>query len=432
MNKKLAKFALVIVALMLLSTLVSLNKISAVTYYNYNFAGPYYYDGSIPNSNQTAVVSLLWVNGTRYDFNLTVTALGVSVSTKNVTSTSPVYQALWNSSSSLSLYSDIDFQPLNATQNVNIYIPASSSVAFNYTFTITDYAGMTHAYLEAGLSTNGVTVNLLQQSDLNNGAGTATFVLAQYGTYTLTFLCDQGSYSQQFTAKGILSNSLLVPATAFPATNLTYTTVNAERVNSSEIAIVYVDPTVSTQWATFLIYHPVGTVNIIDYYLNQTGNSQTVTWNGADPQVSYIVNVTALLTNVTSGYGFMPSWTFSIGTLPPANPFLGVFDWLGQYVNTMPYTPTGWTGANGQQISSGMIAEFVGMAIILMFLGVGSYRSSGITCIVTWIMSGILIWLGWWSNGVTGGLAAVPSFAICGFIAIFIQIGEGKQVEREV
>ena len=118
--------------------------------------------------------------------------------------------------------------------------------------------------------------------------------------------------------------------------------------------------------------------------------------------------------------------------MPPANPFLGVFDFLGQNVPTLPYTPTGWTGANGSQLSSGMIAELVGMAVIMLFLGIGSYRSSGEACIIAWLMSGILIYLGWWANGVTGGLAAIPSFAICGVVAIFIVIGEAKQVEREV
>ena len=430
-QKTSVKIILLLFTLLIIASFSSLNKTSATTYYNYNFAGPYYYDGSIPSlSNQTASITALWANGSRTNFAVTVTSLGTSVSTYHLTSTNPVYQILWNASTTLSLTSIIDFQPLTTTQNINIYIPASSSPTFNYTFTVTDFVGMTHPYIECGLSTNGATVNLLQQADLS-AASTATFVLAQYGTYTLIFLCDQGTYSQQFTAEGTYNTNLQVMEGAFPSTNSTYPVAYVERLNSSMIALSYTDPTSSTEWMTETITHLFGSTTILDYTSNTTGSSQTILWNHADSDTSYSVTVTSSITNDTSSYGSLPSWQFAIGTLSPANPWLGVFDFLGKYVNTMPYTPTGWTGANGQQITSSVIAEFIAMAIILLFLGVGSYRSSGMTCIIAWIASGILMAMGWWANGTLGAVSAIPSFALCGFIAIVIHLQESKEQVRE-
>jgi chromate transport protein ChrA len=47
-------------------------------------------------------------------------------------------------------------------------------------------------------------------------------------------------------------------------------------------------------------------------------------------------------------------------------------------------------------------------------------------------MSGVLIYLGWWLNGVGGAVAAIPSFALCGFVAILVTLAEAKETEREV
>ena len=391
--------------------------------YQYAFYGPYFDDGTI--STNTVTATAYWVNGNASTFSITG-PFGSYMLSAN----SPVTTLAWNASSTLNETRIINFMPTPTIQSFHLFITNPNNPSFIYTFPILDFAGMENGYLETQVTT-GTTSYTVEQANINQ-ISSPNFVMQQYQTYTLTFLCDKGSYSQQFTAGTTLTTNLNVPPLAFPLSNLTYPTCDAERFNSSGIAVVYVDPSLSTNWATTTITHIVGSTTINDYYINTTGNTQTILWNEADQQTSYSVTFTASINNATSAYGILPTWQFAIGTMPPANPFLGVFDFLGQNVPTLPYTPTGWTGANGSQLSSGMIAELVGMAVIMLFLGIGSYRSSGEACIIAWLMSGILIYLGWWANGVTGGLAAIPSFAICGVVAIFIVIGEAKQVEREV
>lgn len=413
---KYTKLVLIFLALMLVASFASLTKISAVTYYHYNFQGPYYYDGSVPSTNQTASIAALWANNSRVDFNVHVTSLGTSVSTYNLTSTNAVYQVLWNSSSSLGLTSVIDFQPTVLTYNVNIYIPASTSVNENYTFVVTDFFGMTHPYLECGLTTNGI-VNLLQQSDLSAG-GTATFVLAQYGTYTLTFLCDQGSYSQQFTAGNIFSTNLEVLAGMFPTSNATVPTVVVQRLNATMVGIVYNDPTLLTNWLTTSITHISGIETINDYSTNTTGNTQTILWNGGDSDKDYTVTAIANINGVNN------TWILTAPYSTSTNPFLGIFDYLGPTEKTLPYVTNGWPLG----MTSDQIAELIPCAIVVLFLCIGSFRSAGACAILSWVIFGILMALGWF------GIVSVwmgAMFALSGCVGIFMYLADAKEVTRE-
>jgi hypothetical protein len=436
LNKNLNKIVLILVALMVIASFASLNKISATTYYHYNFAGPYYYDGSVPSTNQTVVASALWANGSRASFMVTVTSLGSTVSTYNLTSTNPVYQVIWNSSNTLNYTSVIDFQPTVTTYNINLYIPASTSPTWQYTFIPTDFAGTTNPYLMIGLSTDGSTVHILQQADLS-AVVEPVFVLAQYGTYTLNFICDQGTYSQQFTAQNIYSITLPILAGAFPTANITTPTVTVSRLNATMVGVTYQDVlwqygnTTSgsgwatatplageTQWLYTLITHTSGTTVITDYTTNTTGNSQTILWNGADSAKNYDVNVTASINDV------IYVWVLSAPSAPPANPFLGVFDFLGQHVDTMPYVTTGWpTGMTSENI-----AELVGSAIVVLFLCIGSFRSAGSCAILSWTIFGVLAYLGW--LGIFDA-RSLPMFAFSGVLAILMYMADQKETTRE-
>ena len=391
--------------------------------YQYTFIGPYYDDGTTSTNTISAIA--YWVNGVTYPFTLTGPAASTTISAN-----APLTLLTWNASSTLNQTRTITFMPTPTSQSYHLFITNPNQPSFTYNFPITDFYGMTNAYLETQVSIGG-TLYTVEQVNTNN-IGSPNFIMQQYQTYTLTFVCTQGSYSQQFTAGSTLTNTLPVLAGAFPTTNTTYPVADAERLTSTLIGITYSDPATSTDTVNFLITHMSGDTLVIDYNDIKTGTSQTILWGNADPQTSYTVTVTATISNASSAYGTNPQWIITVPETASANPWLGAFDWLGQYVQTMPYTPTGWTGANGQQLSTGLIAEFVGMAIILFFLGVGSYRSSGATCIIAWLMSGILIYLGWWQNGIVGGLSAIPSFALCGVIAIFITLSEAKATEREV
>lgn len=388
--------------------------------YNYVLSGPYY-DSGVASSDKVNITSR-YVNGLPNSTLLSGTPITIASST-------PITEMTWNASTALNYTRIINFRQLNATQYVNIYIPNPAIPFQQYNFPITDFAGMSHAYLQTSVG-NGSAQNMVEQIDLNT-TGTPTFVMQQYTTYTLTFFCDQGTYSQQFVAQNIYTNTLSVLAGAFPTSNLTYPTFEAQRLNSSLIGISYIDPSYTTNWLYITITHQFGTETVTDYITNNTGNTQTILWNSADSLTDYVVTASASIASNTSVYGTTPSWAISVSKTVSANAWLGVFDWLGQHVRTMPYTPTGWTVANGVQLTSAQIAEIVGSAIILLFLGIGSYRTAGAACILCWIASGFMIVLGWWGNGVGGAVGALPTFAFSGFIAIMVHMSEGKDTARE-
>ena len=383
--------------------------------YTYTLHGPYYEDGGV--APETVTVAVLWVDGAILRFNMT--AIGSTANVTTFTSSLPAYQMIWNASNTLNYTRIIDFLP--ESEDVNVYIPAPVLPSYPYTFNVISFAGVTNAYLQTSISTDGSTWHTVERANLNS-TGSPTFIMAQQGTYTLTFICDQGIYSQQFIAQNIFTESLPILAGMFPISNVTYPTVDVSRLNSTLIGISYQDPSNSTDWFNITITHQSGSLTVLDYSNTPTsGSPQTILWNDADAEKSYNVNSTALIG--TQQY----IWINQAPSSASTNPWLGIWDWLGKPILTMPYTSTGWPLG----MTTNNIAQIVGAIIILFFLSIGSYRSSGPVCIIAWIMSGFMIAFGWWGNGVVGGLSAIPEFALSGFIAIMIHLSEAKDSVRE-
>jgi hypothetical protein len=419
-NCSLAKklFYVVLALFFFMSATAFTSPAKAQTTYTYTINGPFYYNGEVANSNVT--IGVIWVNGSTYYTYLY--GDGATNDSKTFTSTAPAYQMLWLSVPELNYTSLIDFQPSVTNYTINVYIPSPDLASYIYTFVPTDFVGITNAFLSCSLSTDGSTYNLLQQANLNF-SGSPSFVLAQYGTYKLSIICDQGVYSQMFTAQNTFTDTLPILAGMFPTANVTTPTVDVTRLNDTFIGISYQDPSNSTSALSILITHPSGTSIINDYtYGPVSGSPQTILWGDADAGKYYNINVTAVI----DGTSYI--WVFTTSSVAPANPWLGVWDWLGKPILTMPYVSTGWPVG----MTTGYIAEIIGGVVIAFFLTIGSYRSSGAVCIVAWIMSGFMIALGWWGNGVVGGVSAIPMFALSGVIAIMIQIGEGKETAREI
>ena len=407
---------------MFLSALATQIHFASATTYSYYLQGPYFMDGSIGNlpggENDTVICSLLWANNTRTSTTLS-TAGPLSVI---INSDISLYQVTWNSSSALNYTSLIDLQQPAASQIIGIYIPDPLLPEFQYTFTVTDFYGMTNPYLRMTVNNaSGLNSAMAEQISLNSSSS-PTFLMTQYYTYTLTFLCDQGTYSQTFTAETTLSNSLIVLAGAFPIANTTVPTADATRLNATLIGITYVDPSNTTTLGNITISHQSGSTTISDYTTIAISNSTTLLWNAATGGVNYNVNVTTIIAGSTY------IWVLTVPSSATANPWLGAWDWLGSSTPTMPYVTTGWPLG----MTTYQIAELVGGVIIAFFLTIGSYRSSGATCIVAWIMSGFLMAFGWWGNGVVGGVSAIPMFALSGFLAILIHISEAKETAREI
>ncbi len=394
----------------------SANTVHASTY-TYTLHGPYYEDGSVANADVS--VAILWVNGSTLRFNMT--GDGVTANTTIFTSTAQAYQMLWNASSALNFTRIIDFT--NATsEELNIYIPSPLVPAGLYSFSVTDFTNMANPYLQTSISTDGATYHIVERRSLNT-TGTATFVMAQYGTYTITIQCTQGTLIQTFTAENVFSINLPVLVGAFPTSNTTTPTLTAQRLNSSLIGIAYTDPSNLTDWLYLNITHRAGSTTIYDYNINNTGSSQTILWNLADSDKAYNVTGTASINGVNH------TWIIPVPKLASANPWLGKFDWLGNYTATLPHVHSGWP----EGMSSAQIAQLVAAAIIMLFLGVGSFRSAGACCVLAWIVGGVMIFLGWWGQTGLGTTAAsvIPNWALAGFLSMFIVIQEGKETTRD-
>jgi hypothetical protein len=107
-----------------------------------------------------------------------------------------------------------------------------------------------------------------------------------------------------------------------------------------------------------------------------------------------------------------------------SNPFIGLFDWLGQTTDTFPYYHTGYpNGMSGSQI-----AQIVAGVLIAFFLGLGSFRNAGASCLIAWAFGGIMFAIGWWNGGVaTSSVSALPLWGLAGFLSVMIMIQEKKE-----
>jgi hypothetical protein len=382
--------------------------------YTYTFNGPYYDGGDVANAN--VGLAIQWINGAVYYF--TLSANGVTPDTKIVTSSSAAYIVTWNASSTLKLTRVIEFTGA-ASETYNICIPPSVLPVGTYAFSVTDFAGMTNPYLQTSISPNGVDTWVVERRSLNT-TGTVTFTMTQYGTYTLTIQCDQGSIVQTFMAENVFTVDLPVLSGAFPAANTTLPTFTAQRLNASLIGMAYSDPSTGTNWLYLNITHKSGSSTIFDYNTNNTGNSQTILWNAADENKAYSV------TGIANIGGVNKTWIVAVPKLPNANPWLGIWDWLGNENKTLPVVHTGFP----EGMSSAQISQLVAACVIVFFLGIGSFKSTGACCVLAWIVGGVMLYLGWFGGGTV--YASIPNFALAGFLSVVIAIQEGKSTEREV
>lgn len=389
--------------------------------YSVTLHGPYYEDGTAA-AYESVYCNLYYANGTIYPFIMN-SSLG-EVTNLTLTSTSSFVQLQWNASSTLNYTRIYRFVADTTNDDVYIFIPKSTQPCYIYTFSIADFYGMSNPYLESRISPDGVNNYVVERADLSEG-GTVAFVMTQYQMYSLSFVCDQGTYTQSFTAQvagtpGQYAVSLNVLAGNFPSTNATTGFfLEATRLNSSTVTLSYIDSEANSSWVYIQIYHRAGSEDIVDYTVNSTGNVLLIVWDLAQEGVDYFVYVQSY-----SG-GELHTWVLPTSrSYSDSNPFVGLLDFLGQPTGTLPYVQTGWPLG----MTTGHIAQLIGAFFVMLFLCIGSFRSAGICCIVSWIIFGVLLFLGW-MGAVTP--YTIPMFAFSGFVAIFIALDEGKSTVRE-
>jgi hypothetical protein len=304
---------------------------------------------------------------------------------------------------------------------LRLYIADPDVAQAYYNLNIIDFASMSNPYLQVSVTNmvdGAATLFVLERHDLES-ASTVPFVLSQFQTYTLNVICDQGTYSQLFTAGNEFTVNIPVLAGVFPTVTGGLPKFDAARLNSSTIAVSYIDSSLLTDWLYFTVTHRSGSATITDYTYNSTGDTQTIVWAYAEIDNSYLVSATASIN------GTLYTWIVPVGQASSSNPFLGLIDWLGHDTPTLPEVHTGWPFG----MSSLQIAQLIAAAIILLFLCIGSFRSAGACCILAWIIGGVMLYLGWWGGGTVA--ASIPLFALAGFLSVFIALDEGKQTVRE-
>lgn len=385
----------------------------ATTTYTYILRGPYY-DNLQLATGQDAEIAFFWSNGS---WDIIDLYTGGAEANVTMTSDNPATRMVWNASSVLNATRVYEFT--NETSfNIRICIVSSLTPVRNYAFSVTDFTeSMTNAFIQTQL-VYGAYAFTVESRNLNT-PNAITFVMAMYGTYRINIRCDQGTITQDFVAENQYLTTTTIPVLQFPTANVSIPTLYAERTNSSTITVTYVDPSSTTSWLYYNITHLQGATTILDYEYNNTGSTQTSYWAEADADKSYTVSATA------SYSGSTLSWILATSQPAPSNPFLGIFDFLGKNIGTLPSVFTGWP--NG--INSAQIAQLIGAAVITMFLGIGSYRNAGASCIMAWIAGGIMFALGWWNGGASQStVSALPLFGLAGFLSILIAMHEKKEM----
>lgn len=376
------------------STAVTTSTITGKGAVHYIIHGPYYESGAVANADVALILTQKY-NVTLY-FDLDGT--DVVADTIDVYLDQPATYLAWNISDVANYTRFYYFQPEDVFDEVWVFVPEPSAPVYPYTFVPTDYAGMTNPFLETSINVNGqIRVVERKKVDINQ----VTFLMVQWHRYDLTWRCDQGSYTQAFSAENTFTTSLVVLAGAFPISTSSSPVALATRLNETSIRITYADGSESTYWLFLNITHKVGTSYVLDYEINTTGFSYSLTWTLADETTDYIVHIVSYASNKIF------SWTYPcIITQINANPFDGLLDFIGD-----------WQGFNAAQIPAAFI--------IMLFLGIGSFRSAGVCCLLSWIVMVIFVIMGWYA-------ATVPTMGFACATSILIWLAEGKETVREI
>ena len=252
----------------------------------------------------------------------------------------------------------------------DIYIFYPDELFATYYFTIVDFIGIEHGYLESILNVNGTDRIIERQKvDVSNEI---PFILSWGSSYKFRLVCDSGSYIWESIIAAVDTSIVLTVSTlTFPAdpTTIYNITLSAERTDGMTITALYSDAEELTNWVYIEIYE-YGTTEAI-YSTNNTGNEQSITWDEALPNSDYIVYFEIDHIDYGSLY-----WSFScFSEITGYNPWSD-FEVLGD-----------WGSIDSTQI----IAAF----IVLAVFGGFSMGSVDVGIVATLLTAGVLNLIGW-------------------------------------
>lgn len=366
--------------------------VSSVTYIIH---GPYLEDGTVYDGYVNVTLHDYYGVSTTYVLNGT----GGTEDSETIYLDQPALYFSWN----VTAYNFTrSYYLLGETyEDIYIYVPSSEEAATYYTFIVTDYYGMTNPYLQTTIIVDGTT-RVVESRSLETSSY-ITFLFTQWHNYGLRFVCEEGTYTQDFLAETVTTNSLTILSNAFPTTNVTLgLSAWCNRTSDNDIAVYYADSKETTYWLYMEITHRNGLTDILDYSSNTTGSSQSLTWTDAEADRDYNIYLEASRSDATY------TWHLTAPSLSTtSNPFDGLISAIGTWPK----------GFNADQIPA--------IIIIVACLAIFSVYSATTGIILSLIVAGILGVLGYFEMSVTNLIFA-------GFVAVLAHLGESKKSEREL
>jgi len=363
--------------------------------YNYLVHGPYYENGNVANVNVSLRLEIENLPAENY----TLDGAG-GADTLNITVAQRGVAFTWNITSPSYNMTRAYYLTTATFEEIWIYLPHPDDPCYLYTFTVTDFIGVTNGFLETIKNVGGQ--NRIVERQSIGVISSLPFWMVWANRYDIRLVCDQGTYSWGgFIAGGETSQNLIVTAGMFPeiypGLNVT---VTAQRMNATYIQVTYNDNDLLTSWVNVTILYMENFTWTTAYSVNNTGNTHTIDWYSADEDVDYVVKVTAYYD------GAEKTWTFSCPKPPSEdeNPW-SVLDALGTWPFPAKYT--------------------VGLVLVLMVFGVFSYASMPLGCILGTITTAFLNLINWLN--ISWSLLAL-AFAV----GIFAAIAKAKKEEREI
>jgi hypothetical protein len=366
--------------------------------YHYILHGPYIEDGNTYNGVINATVNYDSLPSTHYLMNGT----SGTAQTLDFYTPTPITTITWNISASNVTRRVYYFANTTTFGELWLYVPDTldpMTVTNSYGISVSDLAGLTNAYVQTTKNVEGYQ-RVIERQPLDP-INPMPFWLVQFTQYNLVVTSDQGTFTFGLPADTIGTKNYAITSDMITRPFTGYNmTVNATRSSATNVLFTYYDPSgLTTQVYTELDYYIYGVWHVaysqIDYSSTQS-LSQTV-----DATTTYYVNVTAVRNGVTLKYVFI---------LDPPNTAY-------QFDLTNGFNLFGTWPIEARNL--------LGIVIVLVFFGVGSYKDSEFFAGVSAVIA-LFLW--------AIGLLVIPVAAISMVLVIvaFMYLHKGKQEIREI
>lgn len=305
-------------------------------------------------------------------------------------SQNPATSVFWNLTADYAHTRQISFGS-DYSNEVYLYVGGSGDILSAYSISMTDFAGLSNATLEADKNVLGVNRIVERQSlDVVNAMN---FYLVMYSQYTLKLVSDQGTFTWGLPADSVTTKSFVVTLDMVSQVNSALNMmVSATRLNATSAQIIFNDPNQTTTSVTSNIYLRNSTGQYLFYTQTDLGYSQNFTVYSLSASTNYVATI-------TTAQGL--SWTFPLSTLPTSTSIWGVsFDVFGDWA---------YVAKNG-----------IAMFIVMTLISVGSWKDTEWFLAAGIVVAAFMVYI---------GMLAVPWAGISAalLVVVLMYIDKGKK-----